>query len=110
MGNYLASVITVGLATAFWAGFVSQFKGSPQWVKRLRAIKPFGCPLCMSFWTSVALSVLITFLVPGPIVSVGNWPTFLLLLFKMISAVTMVSILVLAALDRLEVLFLTNER
>ena len=56
-GSLLSRVIVFGLVAAFWAGFFSRFDGAPRWVKNLRGGKPFGCPLCMSFWASVILWV-----------------------------------------------------
>jgi len=101
-GHTLAKTLWLGLAVAFWAGFFSQFNSSPQWVKTLRNKKPFGCPLCMSFWVSLIIVVMDALTVPGIIVwsSIG-W-LFLAFLFKAVVASAMVSILLLSVHQRVE--------
>lgn len=55
--NYFLTIISLGLAAFFFAESIRQLPYIQQWT--LEGRKPFACHVCMSFWVSLALALVV---------------------------------------------------
>jgi hypothetical protein len=88
----MTDVIIAGLASSFWVNLITQSPALPKQWWYIRDHKPWGCPLCMSWWAGILMWLLL-------LSRHTNW-------FVYVSAVAMVSLLVVKILDRLELVIM----
>lgn len=105
----LDDILVIGFAAAFWSYLTTKSSAMPKWWYSFQnwwskispfGNKPFGCSVCMSFWSAVLFSALFLYLYSNNF-SFVNVSDLLTLLF-LSSGSAAVSILYLSAVERLE--------